>query len=192
MPKPVEQQRVERSRSRRRPTIAARIASRTGQPSLTQSTPTMRRGEAADRADREVDLAHHQDADDAERDDADGRAIEQQVDEVVRRQEDRVEALEHGPDDRRGPTTTGSEPRSPERTRSTKARIAPPTPAACLTRSSLRSSSGAGALRWSRAHGCASCAGAALAPAVRPARRDTALSVAPVIALTSSWFEASG
>src|ERR1700722_1724627 len=39
------------------------------------------------------------------------------------------------------PATTGSDPRSPERTRSTKAATAPPTPVACLTRISLRSSS---------------------------------------------------
>ena len=44
----------------------------------------MRRGEAADRADREVDLADQQHADDAERDDADRRAVEEQVHEVVR------------------------------------------------------------------------------------------------------------
>ncbi|MEY9570199.1 hypothetical protein ABH978_006038 [Bradyrhizobium ottawaense] len=38
------------------------------------------------------------------------------------------------------PTTTGSEPRSPDRTRSTKALIVLPSVSACLTRSSLRSS----------------------------------------------------
>jgi hypothetical protein len=38
------------------------------------------------------------------------------------------------------PAITGSDPRSPERTRSTKADTVPPTPAACLTRTSLRSS----------------------------------------------------
>src|SRR5271163_2350847 len=37
------------------------------------------------------------------------------------------------------PTTTGSDPRWPERTRSTKARMAPPTPIAWVTRSSARS-----------------------------------------------------
>src|SRR5215207_5417052 len=41
------------------------------------------------------------------------------------------------------PTTTGSEPRSPERTLSQKARTEPPIPSACFTRSSLRSRSGA-------------------------------------------------
>src|ERR1700691_732869 len=37
------------------------------------------------------------------------------------------------------PTTTGSDPRSPERTRSRKARMAPPTPTVWVTRSSARS-----------------------------------------------------
>ena len=41
------------------------------------------------------------------------------------------------------PTTTGSEPRSPERTRLKKAPSVPPIPAAWATRSSPRSSSGA-------------------------------------------------
>ena len=58
-----------------------------------------RGGEAADRADRQIDLADDQNADDAERDHADRRAVEQEIDEIVRCQEDRIEALEHRPDD---------------------------------------------------------------------------------------------
>ena len=58
-----------------------------------------RRADAAHRADREVDLAEHQHADDAKRDDAGGRAVEEQVDEVVARQEHWVEAGEHSPDE---------------------------------------------------------------------------------------------
>jgi hypothetical protein len=45
-------------------------------------------------------LLRLQNADDAERDNAHGRGIEEQVDEIIARQEDRVEALENRPDDR--------------------------------------------------------------------------------------------
>ena len=54
--------------------------------------------EAAHRTDRKVDLAEHQHTDDAERNDADRRAVEEQVDEIVRSQKDRVQAREHDGD----------------------------------------------------------------------------------------------
>ena len=99
IPSRLQQQRVDRSRRRRRRRGRQRWRAASGQPSLTQSTPSERRGEAAHRADGEVDLAEQQHADDAERDDADRRAVEQQVHQVVRRQEDRVQAVEDRPDD---------------------------------------------------------------------------------------------
>ena len=89
------------------------------------------------------------------------------------------------------PTTTGSEPRSPARTRSRKPRSQPPSPASSRTRISPRSSSarrGRG-LADAAAHGRISSAPLACR---RAERRDTALSAAPVIAPTSSSFDASG
>ncbi len=57
------------------------------------------RSEAAHRTHRQVDLPHHQHADDAQRNHADRRTVEQQVHQVVGREEHRVQTGEHGPDD---------------------------------------------------------------------------------------------
>jgi hypothetical protein len=84
---------------------------------LTQSTPTIAEAQTAHRADGKVDFAEHQDADDAERDDADGGAIEQQIDEIVRRRKTGLSMLKTV-EMTMSPTATGSMPRSPERTRS--------------------------------------------------------------------------
>ncbi len=56
-------------------------------------------GQSADRADGQVDLAHQQHAHHAERDDADGDALHQQVHEVGAGEEHRVQRLEDRPDD---------------------------------------------------------------------------------------------
>ena len=58
-----------------------------------------RRCEAADRPDREVDLAQQQHQDDTDGDRADGGALQREVDEVARGEEGVVQALEHDPDD---------------------------------------------------------------------------------------------
>ncbi len=78
------------------------------------------------------------------------------------------------------PTTTGSEPRSPERTRSAKPRMRA-AEAGIVADAAVRAVERA-------AHGARCPVGACR----RSCRRETALSVAPVMALTSSWFEESG
>ena len=71
-----------------------------------------RRGEAADRADREVDLAEQQDEHDADRDRPHGRDLQHQVGEVDRGEEAVVLELEDRPD-QAIVEETGSEPSSP-------------------------------------------------------------------------------
>ena len=57
-------------------------------------------GEAEDRPDRQVDVARHDDQDHARRHDRDGRALDRQVPQVARRQEQAVgHEVEHDPDD---------------------------------------------------------------------------------------------
>ncbi|MGY2934897.1 hypothetical protein ACVWZ6_004499 [Bradyrhizobium sp. GM6.1] len=58
-----------------------------------------RRREPAHRSDRQIDLADHQDTDDAQRDHTHCRAIEKQIDQIVRREKNRVESLERRADD---------------------------------------------------------------------------------------------
>src|SRR5690606_8557430 len=121
-----------------------------------------------------------------------GRAVEQQVDKVVGGEEDRIERLEHRPDDRQ-PDDDGQRaqvaradpvPEGPHRT--AEALFMPhPFVAAIEQRRAHRP------VIRRVAHGRASpdfplCALRLLA------RRDTELLSAPVMALTSSWFEASG
>ena len=72
--------------------------SASGQPSWVRPDTEDRRGEPGDRADRQVDLAEQQHEHDADRDGADRRALQREVDEVVGRQEARVEGLEDAPD----------------------------------------------------------------------------------------------
>ncbi len=61
--------------------------------------PEKRRREATQGAHRQVDLPEHQDEHDAERDHSDGGAVVEQVDQVRRGEEDRVQGLEDGGDD---------------------------------------------------------------------------------------------
>ena len=84
-----------------------------GQPQLHEGDGEDRRGEPADRADREVDLAEQQHEHDADRHRADRGALHGQVDEVGARQEGRVEDLEDRRQMTTSPTITGIEPRSP-------------------------------------------------------------------------------
>ena len=72
--------------------------------------------EAGDETDREVDLAEQQDEDLAHREQAEDRGLDEQVDEVARGQEFRVEGLEENRDqeqprdDRQDPALAGLDP----------------------------------------------------------------------------------
>ena len=147
--------------------------------------------EAADGTHRKVDLADHQDANDAERDHADRGAVEQQVDEIVARQEDRVEALEHRPDD-------GQPDNHRERTEVARADTVKKA-ADRAADAGVVPDPGIGAVEERRGRFGVDVAGHARSSVVssrsawrRPERRETALSAAPVMALTSSWFDVSG
>src|SRR5690606_30117272 len=124
-----------------------------------------------------------QHADDAQRDHPDGRAVEKQVDQVVRREKQRVEAGKHdGNDDksdhhRQHAEVAGTDPVEEAAEQPDGAVIVPDALVGAIDR-----------LRGPVAHG--------VPPAISAAflwlRRDTAFSVAPVIAVTSSWLLASG
>ncbi len=142
--------------------------------------------EARHGAHRQVDLADHQDAHDAERDDADRRTVEQQVDEVVGRQEHGVQGLEHGPDhgeaDHHGQRAEVARPHAVEEGADGAAEPL------------VVADAGVGAVEGRRARFGVDAHGRA-SPAVAPrrtARRETELSAAPVMALTSSWLDVSG
>ncbi len=145
-----------------------------------------RRREARHGADRQVDLADHQDAHDAERDDADGGAVEQQVDEVVGRQEHGVQRLEHGPDH-------GEADDHRQRAEVARAHAVEEGPDGAAE-PLVVADAGVGAVEGGRAR-LQVDAHARASPVVVPrrtARRETELSAAPVMALTSSWFDVSG
>ena len=96
---------------------------------------------------------------------------------------------------------TGSEPRSPERTRSTKARDGAADAGGVLDadvaaiEQRRRCGSDLRIARLTALRFIAHDRSLVYAPCSawrRPARRDTAFSVAPVMAATSSWFDESG
>ena len=131
-----------------------------------------RRGEAADRADREVDLAEQQHVDDADRDQADRGDLQHQVGQVLGREEAVVLELEDRPRSRARPMTTRSEARSPWMKRRSVSLVA---------RGSSRSSA-VGASRRCVAHSSPSSIRSACSARSAPSRRSPPT---PVIAETT-------
>ena len=150
--------------------------------------PQQRRRQTAHRADRKIDFAHHQYADDAERNDADGRGFKQEVDEVDAGDEQGVEAGEHRPDDGEA-DHDGDRPQVP-RSHAIEKRLrrsANPDGVVDARVGAVHRGRGAGGGSFGVTHGVAPSAALR-----RWTRRDTELLAAPVIAPTSSALVASG